>query len=70
MSIDLVHDDVERSLIKVTLEQQRAQGACLHPPDACLPLVIGGDSNQEVEVIRSCQERMRRVLDRAAAQLA
>ncbi|XP_029698412.1 tektin-3 [Takifugu rubripes] len=40
MSIDLVHDDVEKSLIK------------------------------EVEVIKSCQDRMRRHLDRAAAQLA
>ncbi|XP_035997977.1 tektin-3 isoform X1 [Fundulus heteroclitus] len=40
MSIDLVHDDVEKDLIK------------------------------EVEVIRSCQERMRRHLDRAVAQLA
>ncbi|CAK6969675.1 tektin-3 [Scomber scombrus] len=40
MSIDLVHDDVERDLIK------------------------------EVEVIKSCQERMRRHLDRAIAQLA
>ncbi|XP_039895062.1 tektin-3 [Simochromis diagramma] len=40
MSIDLVHDDVEKDLIK------------------------------EVEVIKSCQERMRRHLDRAIAQLA
>ncbi|KAM9832157.1 tektin-3 [Neosynchiropus ocellatus] len=40
MSIDLVHDDVEKDLIK------------------------------EVEVIKSCQERMRRYLDRAVAQLA
>ncbi|TSL04179.1 Tektin-3 [Bagarius yarrelli] len=40
MSIDLVHDDVEKALIK------------------------------EVEVIKSCQERMRRILDRAIAQLA
>ncbi|XP_054608972.1 tektin-3 [Dunckerocampus dactyliophorus] len=40
MSIDLVHDDVEKDLIK------------------------------EVEVIKSCQERMRRHLERAAAQLA
>ncbi|XP_023263493.1 tektin-3 [Seriola lalandi dorsalis] len=40
MSIDLVHDDVEKDLIK------------------------------EVEVIKSCQERMRRYLDRAIAQLA
>lgn len=40
MSIDLVHDDVERELLK------------------------------EVEVIKSCQERMRRHLDRAIAQLA
>uniref|UniRef100_UPI0037E73B5F tektin-3 n=1 Tax=Semicossyphus pulcher TaxID=241346 RepID=UPI0037E73B5F len=40
MSIDLVHDDVEKDLIK------------------------------EVEVIKSCQERMRRHLDRAVAQLA
>ncbi|KAM6897137.1 tektin-3 [Xenentodon cancila] len=40
MSIDLVHDDVEKALIK------------------------------EVEVIKSCQERMRRLLDRAIAQLA
>ncbi|XP_030631826.1 tektin-3 [Chanos chanos] len=40
MSIDLVHDDVEKELIK------------------------------EVEVIKSCQERMRRHLDRAIAQLA
>ncbi|XP_008312571.1 tektin-3 [Cynoglossus semilaevis] len=40
MSIDLVHDDVEKDLMK------------------------------EVEVIRSCQERMRRHLDRAIAQLA
>ncbi|KAF7668204.1 hypothetical protein LDENG_00028360 [Lucifuga dentata] len=39
MSIDLVHDDVEKDLIK------------------------------EVEVIKSCQERMRRHLDRAIAQL-
>ncbi|XP_054455348.1 tektin-3 [Anoplopoma fimbria] len=40
MSIDLVHDHVEKDLIK------------------------------EVEVIKSCQERMRRHLDRAIAQLA
>ncbi|XP_037610595.1 tektin-3 [Sebastes umbrosus] len=40
MSIDLVHDDVEKDLIK------------------------------EVGVIKSCQERMRRHLDRAIAQLA
>ncbi|XP_026171642.1 tektin-3 [Mastacembelus armatus] len=40
MSIDLVHDDVEKDLIK------------------------------EVEVIKSCQERMRRHLDRAIAQLS
>ncbi|XP_068162073.1 tektin-3 [Antennarius striatus] len=40
MSIDLVHDNVEKGLIK------------------------------EVEVIKSCQERMRRHLDRAIAQLA
>ncbi|KAM6898186.1 tektin-3 [Lycodopsis pacificus] len=40
MSIDLVHDGVEKDLIK------------------------------EVEVIKSCQERMRRHLDRAIAQLA
>ncbi|XP_062382471.1 tektin-3 [Sardina pilchardus] len=40
MSIDLVHDDVEKDLIK------------------------------EVEGIKSCQERMRRHLDRAVAQLA
>ncbi|XP_078135269.1 tektin-3 isoform X1 [Sander vitreus] len=40
MSIDLVHDDVEKDLIK------------------------------EAEVIKSCQERMRRHLDRAIAQLA
>ncbi|XP_059386264.1 tektin-3-like [Carassius carassius] len=40
MSIDLVHDDVEKDLIK------------------------------EVEMIKSCQERMRRHLDRAIAQLA
>uniref|UniRef100_A0A3Q4BYF9 Tektin n=1 Tax=Mola mola TaxID=94237 RepID=A0A3Q4BYF9_MOLML len=40
MSIDLVHDDVEKGLIK------------------------------EVEIIKSCQERMRRHLDRAVAQLA
>ncbi|XP_061787850.1 tektin-3 [Nerophis lumbriciformis] len=40
MSIDLVHDDVEKDLIK------------------------------EVEVIKSCQERMRRHSERAAAQLA
>ncbi|KAM3592669.1 uncharacterized protein V6R79_023105 [Siganus canaliculatus] len=40
MSIDLVHDDVEKGLIK------------------------------EVELIKSCQERMRRHLDRAIAQLA
>ncbi|KAM9837803.1 tektin-3 [Aulostomus maculatus] len=40
MSIDLVHDDVEKDLIK------------------------------EVEAIKSCQERMRRHLDRAIAQLA
>ncbi|XP_029954441.1 tektin-3 [Salarias fasciatus] len=40
MSIDLVHDNVEKDLIK------------------------------EVEVIKSCQERMRRHLDRAVAQLA
>ncbi|XP_015226431.1 PREDICTED: tektin-3 [Cyprinodon variegatus] len=40
MSIDLVHDDVEKDLTK------------------------------EVEVIRSCQERMRRHLERATAQLA
>ncbi|XP_066522709.1 tektin-3 [Hoplias malabaricus] len=40
MSIDLVHDDVEKDLIK------------------------------EVEVIKSCQERMRRSLDKAIAQLA
>ncbi|XP_072229462.1 tektin-3 [Leuresthes tenuis] len=40
MSIDLVHDDVEKDLIK------------------------------EVEVIKSCQERMRRHLDKAIAQLA
>ncbi|KAM8836637.1 tektin-3 isoform 1-T2 [Spinachia spinachia] len=40
MSIDLVHDHVEKNLIK------------------------------EVEVIKSCQERMRRHLDRAIAQLA
>ncbi|MEQ2273268.1 hypothetical protein XENORESO_001851 [Xenotaenia resolanae] len=40
MSIDLVHDDVEKDLIK------------------------------EVEVLRSCQERMRRHLDRAITQLA
>ncbi|KAF3853844.1 hypothetical protein F7725_014532 [Dissostichus mawsoni] len=40
MSIDLVHDDVEKDLIR------------------------------EVEVIKSCQERMRRHLDRAIAQLA
>ncbi|XP_018600977.2 tektin-3 [Scleropages formosus] len=40
MSIDLVHDNVEKDLLK------------------------------EVEVIRSCQERMRRHLDRAIAQLA
>ncbi|XP_036427914.1 tektin-3 [Colossoma macropomum] len=40
MSIDLVHDDVEKDLIK------------------------------EVEVIKSCQERMRRNLDKAIAQLA
>ncbi|KAM3859444.1 tektin-3 [Diretmus argenteus] len=40
MSIDLVHDGVEKDLIK------------------------------EVEVIRSCQERMRRHVDRAIAQLA
>ncbi|KAF7204042.1 tektin-3 [Nothobranchius furzeri] len=40
MSIDLVHDDVEKDLIK------------------------------EVEVIKSCQERMRRHQDRAIAQLA
>uniref|UniRef100_A0A3B4XGY2 Tektin n=1 Tax=Seriola lalandi dorsalis TaxID=1841481 RepID=A0A3B4XGY2_SERLL len=40
MSIDLVHDDVEKDLIK------------------------------EVEVIKSCQERMRRYLDRAIAQLS
>ncbi|XP_051529625.1 tektin-3-like [Myxocyprinus asiaticus] len=40
MSIDLVHDDVERDLIK------------------------------EVEVIKSCQERMRRHLGQAIAQLA
>ncbi|KAG7491380.1 hypothetical protein MATL_G00003070 [Megalops atlanticus] len=40
MSIDLVHDDVEKDLIK------------------------------EVEVIKSCQARMRRHLDRAIAQLA
>uniref|UniRef100_A0A3Q3A3N0 Tektin n=2 Tax=Kryptolebias marmoratus TaxID=37003 RepID=A0A3Q3A3N0_KRYMA len=40
MSIDLVHDDVEKDLIK------------------------------EVEVIKSCQEKMRRHLDRAIAQLA
>uniref|UniRef100_A0A3P8SE74 Tektin n=1 Tax=Amphiprion percula TaxID=161767 RepID=A0A3P8SE74_AMPPE len=39
MSIDLVHDDVEKDLIK------------------------------EVSVIKSCQERMRRHLDRAVAQL-
>nr|XP_046234245.1 tektin-3 [Scatophagus argus]XP_046234246.1 tektin-3 [Scatophagus argus] len=39
MSIDLVHDDVEKGLIK------------------------------EVEVIKSCQERMRRHVDRAIAQL-
>ncbi|XP_058477381.1 tektin-3 [Solea solea] len=40
MSIDLVHDDVEKDLIK------------------------------EVAMIKSCQERMRRYLDRAIAQLA
>ncbi|XP_066560481.1 tektin-3 isoform X2 [Amia ocellicauda] len=40
MSIDLVHDEVEKDLLK------------------------------EVEVIKSCQERMRRHLDRANAQLA
>ncbi|XP_036937237.1 tektin-3 [Acanthopagrus latus] len=40
MSIDLVHDDVEKGLIK------------------------------EVEVIKSCQERMRRLVERAIAQLA
>ncbi|KAL0983778.1 hypothetical protein UPYG_G00132690 [Umbra pygmaea] len=40
MSIDLVHDSVEKDLIK------------------------------EVETIKSCQERMRRHLDRATAQLA
>nr|XP_020469515.1 tektin-3 [Monopterus albus] len=40
MSIDLVHDDVEKDLIK------------------------------EVEVIKSCQERMKRHLDRAIAQLS
>ncbi|KAK3559306.1 hypothetical protein QTP86_012713 [Hemibagrus guttatus] len=40
MSIDLVHDDVEKDLIK------------------------------EVEVIKSCQERMRRNLDKVIAQLA
>ncbi|KAG7222257.1 hypothetical protein INR49_027261 [Caranx melampygus] len=40
MSIDLVHDDVEKDLIK------------------------------EVEVIKSCQERMRRRLDQAITQLA
>ncbi|KAK1794277.1 hypothetical protein P4O66_011161 [Electrophorus voltai] len=40
MAIDLVHDDVEKDLIK------------------------------EVEVIKSCQERMRRNLDKAVAQLA
>ncbi|XP_035257989.1 tektin-3 [Anguilla anguilla] len=40
MSIDLVHDDVEKDLLK------------------------------EVEVIKSCQERMRRHLDKAIAQLA
>ncbi|XP_062331013.1 tektin-3 [Osmerus eperlanus] len=40
MSIDLVHDGVEKDLIR------------------------------EVEVIKSCQERMRRHLDRAVAQLA
>ncbi|KAL2078685.1 hypothetical protein ACEWY4_026370 [Coilia grayii] len=40
MSIDLVHDDVEKDLIR------------------------------EVETIKSCQERMRRHLDRAVAQLA
>ncbi|XP_034049686.1 tektin-3 [Thalassophryne amazonica] len=39
MSIDLVHDDVEKDLLK------------------------------EVDVIKSCQERMRRYLDRATAQL-
>ncbi|XP_056433840.1 tektin-3 [Gadus chalcogrammus] len=40
MSIDLVHDNVEKNLIR------------------------------EVEIIKSCQERMRRHLDRAIAQLA
>lgn len=74
MSIDLVHDDVEKSLIQVTLKQQR-ECICVRTTSESIVgakkmLFIYLHCHQEVDVIKSCQERMRRHLDRAIAQLA
>lgn len=73
MSIDLVHDDVEKSLIKVTSKQHcEVYSVCdfWYRPECRQPSFIYLRFNKEVEVIKSCQERMRRHLDRAIAQLA
>lgn len=67
MSIDLVHDDVEKSLIKVTLKQYCFAVCVTSGADHFFTYL---HCNQEVEVIKTCQERMRRHLDRAVAQLA
>lgn len=76
MSIDLVHDDVEKDLIRVRLKQSCNLLCFAVTSDNKLDIYIFFTIYfllhciKEVEVIKSCQERMRRHLDRAVAQLA